>query len=107
MPRARSSKKLECYHKQVYAQLSGPRLSVLLDVEPMRPGEEECAAALRLLRRMRKQYGPRFFDLVVDSWYANGPFLKTVVQELGWPVIAVLKQQRYEIYQEALALTKG
>jgi hypothetical protein len=101
-------KKTQYYHKQVYAQLSGPRLSVILDVEPMRPGEEECAAALRLLRRMRKTYGPRFFDLVVvDSWYTNGPFLKTVVEELGWPVIAVLKQERYEIYQEALALTRG
>jgi len=101
-------KKIQYYHKQVYAQLSGPRLSVILDVEPMRPGEEECAAALRLLRRMRRTYGPRFFDVVVvDSWYTNGPFLKTVVDELGWPVIAVLKQERYEIYQEALALTRG
>ena len=96
------------YHKQVYAPLSGPRLSVILDLEPMRPGEEECAAALRLLRRLRQTYGPRFFDLVVvDSWYANGPFLKTVVEELGWPVVAVLKQERYDIYQEALALTRG
>jgi hypothetical protein len=101
-------KKTQSYHKQVYAQLSGPRLSVILEVEPMRPGEEECAAALRLLRRMRQTYGPRFFDLVVvDSWYTNGPFLKAVVQELGWPVVAVLKQERYEIYQEALALTPG
>ena len=101
-------KKTQYYHKQVYAQLSGPRLSVILDVEPMRPGEEECAAALRLLRRMRKTYGPRFFDVVVvDSWYTNGPFLKTVAEELGWPVVAVLKQERYEIYQEAMALTAG
>jgi hypothetical protein len=92
----------------VYAQLSGPELSVILDVEPMRQGEEECAAALRLLRRMRQKYGVRFFDLVVvDSWYTNGPFLKTVVEELGWPVIAVLKQERYEAHQEALALTNG
>ena len=29
--------------KQVYAQLSGPQLSVILDVEPMRQGEKECA----------------------------------------------------------------
>jgi hypothetical protein len=100
--------KTQYYHKQIYAQLSGPRLSVILDFEPMRPGEEECAAALRLLHRMRKQYGPRFFDLVVvDAWYTNGPFLQTVVQELGWPVVAVLKQERREIYQEALALTGG
>ena len=90
-------KKTQYYHKQVYAQLSGPQLSVILDIEPMRQGEEECAAALRLLRRMRQQYGRRFFDVaVVDSWYANGPFLKTVAEELGWPVIAVLKQERYE-----------
>lgn len=102
------AKKTQYYHKQVYAQLSGPKLSVILDFEPMRPGEEECAAALRLLRRMRKTYGPRFFDLVVvDSWYTNGPFLKTVAEELGWPVIAVLKQERYDIYKEAMALTQG
>jgi hypothetical protein len=30
-----------------------------------------------------------------------------VVRELGWPVIAVLKQERFEIYQEAMALTRG
>ena len=48
-------KKTQYYHKQVYAQLSGPALSVMLDFEPLRPGEEECAAALRLLRRMRKK----------------------------------------------------
>jgi hypothetical protein len=101
-------KKIQYYHKQVYAQLSGPRLSLILDQEPMRPGEEECATALRLLRRMRRTYGPRFFDVVVvDSWYTNGPFLKTVSQELGWPVVAVLKQERYDIYQEALALSQG
>ena len=101
-------KKTQYYHKQIYAQLSGPRLSTILDMEPMRPGEEECTPALRLLGRMRKKYGPRFFDLVVvDAWYTNGPFLKTVSQELGWPVVAVLKQERREIYQEALALTAG
>ena len=43
----------------------------------------------------------------VDSWHANGPFLETVVEELGWPIIAVLKQERYESHQETLALTRG
>ncbi len=101
-------KRTQYYHQQVYAQLSGPKLSVILDFEPLRAGEEECAAALRLLRRMRQDYGPRFFDLVVvDAWYANGPFLQAVVEELGWPVIAVLKQECREAYQEALALTAG
>lgn len=106
--RGQEVKKTQYYHKQVYAQLSGPQLSVILDFEPMRQGEEECAAALRLLRRLRAEYGRRFFDVVVvDSWYAKGPFLKAVVEELGWPVVAVLKQERYEIYQEALALSRN
>jgi len=101
-------KKTQYYHKEVYAQLSGPQLSVILDFEPVRAGEEECAAAWRLLRRMRQDYGPRFFDLVVvDAWYAHGPFLRAVVEDLGWPVIAVLKQECREAYQEALALTAG
>jgi hypothetical protein len=100
-------KTTQYYHKQVYAQLSGPELSVILDFEPMRQGEEECAAALRLLRRLRADHGPRFFDVVVvDAWYAGGPFLKTVVEELGWPVVAVLKQERFEVNQEARALSR-
>jgi len=94
----------EYYHRFVCAQLRGPDLSVVLDLEPIRPGEEEAAAALRLLGRMRRLYGPRFFDAVtVDAWYTKGPFIKAV-QRLGWGVIAVLKQERYDIYQEATAL---
>lgn len=98
---------IEYYHRQVYAQIHGPDFSVILDVEPIRPGEDEAAAALRLLGRMRRLYGPRFFDvLTVDAWYATGPFLKAV-QRLGWGVVSVLKQERYEIYQEATALSRG
>jgi hypothetical protein len=74
-------KKTQYYHKQVYAQLSGPRLSVILDLEPMRPGEEECAAALRLLRRMRQKYGPRFFDLVVAG--ELDPYAGAAIRDFG------------------------
>jgi hypothetical protein len=96
----------EYYHRHVYAQLNGPNLSTILDLEPIRPGEEEAAAALRLLGRIRRLYGPRFFDVItVDAWYATGPFIKAV-QRLGWGVVSVLKQERYEIYQEATALTR-
>jgi hypothetical protein len=94
----------EYYHRFVCAQLHGPDGGVVLDLEPLRPGEDEAAAALRLLGRMRRLSGPRFFDAVtVDAWYATGPFIKAV-QRLGWGVVAVLKQERYEIYQEAPAL---
>jgi hypothetical protein len=87
----------EYYHKEVYAQLSGPAWNTLLDVEPLRPGEEERAAALRLLGRLRRLYGVRFFDVVVaDAWYAKGPFLKAVTA-LGWAVVVVLKQEDYDV----------
>jgi Transposase DDE domain len=93
------------YHRQVYAQIHGPDLSVILDLEPIGPGEDEAAAALRMLGRMRRCYGPRFFDVItVDAWYATGPFIRAV-QRLGWGVVSVLKQERYEIYQEASALS--
>lgn len=95
----------ECYHRQVYAQIHGPHFSVILDLEPIRPGEDEAQAALRLLGRMRRTYGPRFFDvLTVDAWYATAPFIKAV-RRLGWSIVTVLKQERYEIYQEATALS--
>ena len=96
----------EFYHRQVYAQLHGPVFSIILDLEPIGPGEDEAAAALRLLGRMRRTYGPRFFDvLTVDAWYATEPFFKAV-HKLGWPVVAVLKQERYDIYQEATLLSR-
>lgn len=97
----------EYYHKEVYAQLSGPQWNTLLDVEALRPGEEERAAALRLLGRLRRLYGVRFFDVVVaDAWYAKGPFLKAV-SALGWALVVVIKQEDYDVYKEAWALTQG
>ena len=95
----------EFYHRHVYAHISGPVISTILDLEPIRPGEEECGAALRLLGRIRRNYGPRFFDgVTVDAWYAKGPFIKAV-GKLGWSVVCVLKQTRYEIYGEATRLS--
>jgi hypothetical protein len=97
----------EYYHRHVYAQLHGPQFSVILDLEPIRPGEEEAQAALRLLGRLRRLYGPRFFDAItVDAWYTKGPFI-LAVQKLGWGVVTVLKQERFEGYQEATALTQN
>jgi hypothetical protein len=93
---------VEYYHRAVFAHLVGSDL--LLDVELIRPGEEECGAALRLLGRLRRCLGVRFFDVVsVDAWYTKTPFLRAV-QKLGWEVVAVLKQSEYEAYKEADAL---
>lgn len=96
------SQVVEYYHRAVFAHLVGSDL--ILDLEPIRPGEEECAAALRLLGRLRRRLGVRFFDVVsVDAWYTKTPFL-AAVQKLGWEFVAVLKQSDYEAYKEADAL---
>ena len=96
---------IEYYHRYVFAQINGPQLNVLLDVEPIRPGEGEAEAALRLLGRIRRVYGVRFFDAVtIDSWYVQGPFLQAV-EKLGWEWIVVLKQERMDVFQEARALS--
>lgn len=98
---------IEYYHRYVFAQINGPKLNVLLDLEAIRPGEGEAEAALRLLGRIRRAYGVRFFDaLTIDSWYVQGPFLKAV-DKLGWQWEVVLKQERMEVFQEARALSDG
>lgn len=97
----------EYYHRYVFAQINGPKINVLLDLEPIRPGEEECSAALRLLGRARRVYGPRFFDAItVDAWYVQGPFLRAV-EKLGWEWVVVLKREDLEVYQEARQLSQG
>lgn len=97
----------EYYHRYVFAQINGPKINVLLDVEPIRPGQDECAAALRLLERARRVYGPRFFDAItVDAWYVQGPFLRAV-EKLGWEWAVVLKREDMEVYQEAMQLSHG
>lgn len=95
------------YHRYVFAHLGGPKANVVLDTEPIRPGEDECAAALRLLGRIRRLYGPRFFDgVTADAWYAKGPFLRSL-DKLGWLWIVVLKRQDMDVFREAVQLSKG
>ena len=95
------------YHRYVFAHLSGPKFNLVLDLEPILPGEDECAAALRLLGRIRRLYGPRFFDgITADAWYAKGPFLRAL-DKLGWRWIVVLKREDMDVFQEAVQLSKN
>jgi hypothetical protein len=106
-PQGKKVKATQYYHRYVFAHLSGPKLSVVLDAEPILPGEEECAAALRLLGRIRRLYGPRFFDgVTADGWYAKGPFLRAL-DKLGWLWTVVLKRQDMDVFREAVQLSKG
>jgi hypothetical protein len=92
------------YHRAVGCQIISSPVKPLLAVEWLRPGEGEDRAALRLLERLPRLYGSRFFDiLLLDSLYAQAPVLK-LARQIGWEVVITLKQERRELYQNAMAL---
>jgi len=75
-------------------------VTVLLDVEPIRPAEGEVTAAKRLLERLCRSHG-RFFDAVVaDSIYLQAPFIHSCLA-LGKHVVAVLKDNNPALLQDA------
>jgi len=83
--------------------LVGRDMTVLLDTEPIRPGEGDLAAALRLLDRVLEQY-PRAFDEVEgDAWYANSTFFNSVLSR-GTHALGVLKDETRALWNDAQSL---
>lgn len=100
-----SGERTQYYHRYVAALLVGEGFELLLDEEPIRKGEDEVAAAVRLLERVYARY-PRAFDVVLaDSLYARTTFFRKVL-DLGKDVQAVLKREDWTLMQEALVLSK-
>jgi hypothetical protein len=101
--------RIQYYHRQVTLMLlpgarsSGKPLRLLLDCEPMLPGEDEVATAMRLLARVLADY-PRAFDLVLaDALYATAPFLNFLIDR-GKHALVVLKDERRNLYQDVAGL---
>lgn len=91
------------YHRSVVVQLVGEDLALMLDAEPLLPGEDEITAALRLLDRVILVY-PRAFDVVMgDALYADSRFFNWALAH-GKDAIAVLKDDRRDLYQDACRL---
>lgn len=91
------------YHRYVAGSVVGEGFHHFLDVEEVRSGEGEVAAALRLVKRLCAAY-PRAFDVVLgDALYAQAPFFRAVIA-LGKDVLVVLKQEARDLYQDVLAL---
>jgi len=96
---------VEYYHRYVVLQLIGVVPALLLDIEPVGPGETEVAAAARLLPRVKQRY-PRFLDVLsLDALYLQAPFVRQAL-ELGYQLVIVLKQENRELYQDAEGLLK-
>jgi len=95
----------EYYHRVVVCHLSGFKLPLPLDVEPVLPGEGEVIAAKRLLERVFCKY-PRFFDVVVaDALYMEAPFIDFCSRHEKH-VIIVLKEDRLILMQDAKGIFK-
>ena len=91
------------YHRQVTLMLLTGTFPLPLDAEPIRPGEDEMTAALRLLGRVLASY-PRAFDLVIgDAYYADSRFFNYVIRR-GKDAMAVLKDERRDLWEDARSL---
>lgn len=98
-------KRIQYYHRVVVACLIGVDFPAPLGIEPVLPGEDEVAAGKRLLERLRKILGKRFFDVVVaDALYMQTPFFNFVVEQ-GWDAVFCLKENQPELLAEARRLT--
>lgn len=94
---------IEYYHRAVVCHLVGFDLAAPLDLETIQPGENEVAAASRLVRRVCENY-PRFFDaFVADALYFQAPFVNLCLQ-LGKQVVTVLKGEHRALLQDAQGL---
>jgi hypothetical protein len=92
--------RIQYYHRFVALRLVGGDLSVMLDIEPVCPGEDELVAARRLIERAVKAY-PRAFDVVAgDGLYANTEWFLFVLS-LGKDALAVLKENRPNLLDDA------
>ncbi len=94
---------VEYYHRYAVLRLVGQSLSLMLDAEPIRPGEDELAAARRLVERALEMY-PRAFDVVAgDAIYANTEWFKFLLAR-GKHALAVLKDNRPNLIEDARTL---
>ena len=70
----RKGKRIQYYHRNVIAMLSGEKFPLLLDEEEQRKGEDEVAAAARLLKRILGIYYRAFEVVLTDGLYLRAPF---------------------------------
>jgi hypothetical protein len=101
--RTKAGEVVEYYHRLVTMVLVGEGFCFELDAEPMKAGEDEVAAALRLYERVLKNY-PRAFDVVGgDGLYARADVFNQI-KASGKDVIAVLKDEQRLLLQDARGL---
>jgi hypothetical protein len=86
--------------------LKSKDFTILLDEEEQRRGEDEVAAATRLLKRIMKNYPRAFNIMIVDGLYARASFFELALSYRK-DIIAVLKDDRRELLQDAKGIFEG
>jgi hypothetical protein len=93
----------EYYYRMVACNLLNTQIDLPLDIEPILAGENEVAAAKRIVQRLCDNY-TRFFDVIVaDALYMEGPFVNFCVGK-GKDVIIVLKNNYPSLIEDAQGL---
>ncbi len=97
-------KEIQYYHEFTAFILAGPKISFILDIEPILPGEGEISSSYRLMERVCRNY-PKAFKIVIG----DGLYLKETVFNLleghHKHAIAVLKEERRQLFEEANKLS--
>lgn len=103
---AGGKKRIQYYHRLVAFQIICQDTFFLLDLELLQPGEDEPAAASRLLRRVLQNH-PRCFDVLsADAIYLR-PSMLELLDDHGKYLVAVLKDNQPELLREARTLMAG
>lgn len=95
--------RVQYYHRVVMLQLLGPQFQLLLDFELQSPGEDEVAAALRLVLRVVGEIPRALSVVLLDSLYARAPVVE-VLRQHHKHIIVVVKNEHRELLQDARGL---
>ncbi|BDG60581.1 transposase [Caldinitratiruptor microaerophilus] len=101
--RTRADGQVEYYHRVVVASTVGTHPRILLDLEPVLPGESEVAAASRLLERLANTF-PWLHVFLLDAGFANGPFLAQIHRFGRGFIVRVKDHERRHLLRDAQAL---
>lgn len=97
--KTQEQERIQYYHREVLAMLSLERFPLLLDIEQQRPGEDEVAAALRLLERVLRCYRRAFQVVLGDALYLRANVFELLLAH-GKHGIAVLKDETRDLWQD-------
>jgi len=97
-------KEVQYYHEFTAFILAGPKVSFILDIEPILPGEGEISSSYRLMERVCKNYPKAFTVVIGDGLYLKETVFNLLEKHHKY-AIAVLKEERRELFQEANSLS--